>query len=113
VASHSLVHFDLSTGKIANQIRFEADGQVSTNRITSHPSMIIGAFEDNMVRIFDQNRMTYSFKAHNDSVMSVSLLSNMNQFFTCGHDGFVKLWDLRKLEPVSIFKVKINLIIGS
>ena len=40
--------------------------------------MLIGAFEDKMVRIFDKNRMKYSFKAHDDSVMSVSLLSNMN-----------------------------------
>ena len=59
-------------------MNFEAEGQISTNKIISHPSMLLGAFEDRMVRIFDKNRMTYSFKAHDDSVMSISLLSNMN-----------------------------------
>ena len=57
----------------------------------------MGAFEDKMVRLFDKNRMTYSFKAHDDSVMSLSLTLTSNEFFTCGHDGFVKLWDLRKI----------------
>lgn len=57
-----------------------------------------------MVRIFDKNKMTYCFKAHDDSVMSIALVANMNEFFTCGHDGLVKLWDLRKFESISTFK---------
>lgn len=67
--------------------------------------MLLGAFEDKMVRVFDKNRMTYAFKAHDDSVMSVALTCNFNEFFTCGHDGFVKLWDIRKFEPITTFKV--------
>ena len=61
-----------------------------------------------MVRLFDKNKMTYAFKAHNDSVMSIALTANLNEFFTCGHDGLVKLWDLRKTEVVSSFNVFIN-----
>lgn len=65
----------------------------------------MGAFEDKMVRLFDKNKMTFSFKAHDDSVMSIALTANVNEFFTCGHDGCVKLWDLRKIEPISSFNV--------
>jgi WD40 repeat protein len=52
------------------------------------------------VRLFDQNKLVKEFKAHDGPVMSASLVSNYNYFFTCGHDGFVKLWDIRKCETV-------------
>lgn len=67
--------------------------------------MLMGAFEDKMVRFFDRNKMTHCFKAHEDSVTSIAATPNINEFFTCGHDGFVKLWDLRKLEPIVSFNV--------
>lgn len=42
--------------------------------------------------------MVDSFKAHNEPVMGVSMHSNhANSLFTCSQDGFVRLWDLRKL----------------
>lgn len=47
--------------------------------------------------------MVKAFKAHDSPVMSASLTSNSNYFFSCGHDGYVKLWDLRKFETVVSF----------
>lgn len=35
--------------------------------------------------------------------MSATLLSNNNYFFTCGHDGYVRLWDIRKCENIKSF----------
>lgn len=65
----------------------------------------MAAFEDKMVRLFDKSKMTYAFKAHEDSVTSIASSANLNEFFTCGHDGYVKVWDLRKLEPIISFNV--------
>ena len=70
----------------------------------------MAAYEDKMVRLFDKNKMTYAFKAHDDSVSSIALTANINEFFTCGHDGFVKLWDIRKLDPISSFSVNYSVI---
>jgi WD40 repeat protein len=43
--------------------------------------------------------MVECFKAHREPVMSISLnWNNPNNLFTCGQDGFVKLWDMRKLK---------------
>jgi len=53
--------------------------------------------------MFDQNKLVKSFKAHEGPVMSASLTSNNNYFFTCGHDGYVKLWDLRRCEVIEMF----------
>jgi len=42
--------------------------------------------------------MIDSFKAHNEPIMGVSLhFNNPNSLFTCSQDGFVRLWDLRKV----------------
>lgn len=50
------------------------------------------------MRLFDSHKMVDSFKAHNEPVMGVSMHSNhANSLFTCSQDGFVRLWDLRKL----------------
>lgn len=38
----------------------------------------MGAFEDKMVRLFDKNKMTYAFKAHEDSVTSIATTANTN-----------------------------------
>jgi|688.fasta_scaffold504008_1 hypothetical protein len=38
----------------------------------------MGAFEDKMVRFFDKSKMTYSFKAHDDSVTSIAATTNIN-----------------------------------
>lgn len=50
--------------------------------------------------------MVECFKAHNEPVMAVSLnWNNANSLFTCGQDGFVKLWDMRKLKD-SVWQVE-------
>ena len=38
----------------------------------------MAAYEDKMVRLFDKNKMTYAFKAHDDSVSSIALTANIN-----------------------------------
>jgi hypothetical protein len=38
----------------------------------------MGAFEDKMVRFFDKSKMTYAFKAHEDSVTSIAITANIN-----------------------------------
>jgi catabolite regulation protein CreA len=40
--------------------------------------LIIGGFEDKIVRIFDKSKMTFAFKAHEDSVTSIATTANMN-----------------------------------
>lgn len=58
-----------------------------------------------MIRVFDNNRMTHSFIAHDDSVMGLAMLSNRNEFFSCSHDATVKLWDIRKFEALQTLRV--------
>lgn len=40
--------------------------------------MLLAAFEDKMVRLFDKTKMTFSFKAHEDSVTSIATTANIN-----------------------------------
>lgn len=71
----------------------------------SNNSIIAGAFEDAMIRIFDRSKLVHSFEAHDESVMSLSFTNNPYELFSCGQDGLVKLWDLRKYSVVCSFKV--------
>jgi WD40 repeat protein len=73
----------------------------------SNNAIIAGAFEDAMIRIFDRSRLVHSFEAHEESVMSLCFTSVPYELFSCGQDGMVKLWDLRKYAVVSSFKVLI------
>ena len=41
--------------------------------------------------------------------MSVSFTNNPYELFSCGQDGLVKLWDLRKYSEVCSFKVVVKL----
>ena len=77
-------------------------------RIASNGSVIVGAFEDSMIRIFDRSKMVHSFEAHEQSVMSVCFTKNPYELFSCGQDGAVKLWDMRKYSQVCSFKVLIS-----
>jgi WD40 repeat protein len=74
-------------------------------RIISYPNFFVSAHEDKMIRVFDNNRMTHSFIAHDDSVMGLAMLSNRNEFFSCSHDATVKLWDIRKFEALQTLRV--------
>ena len=65
----------------------------------------MGAFEDAMIRVFDKSKVVHSFEAHEQSVMSVSFTENPFELFSCGQDGAVKLWDIRKYTEVCSFKV--------
>ncbi len=65
----------------------------------------MGAFEDNMIRVFDKSRLVHSFEAHEQSVMSVCFTDNPYELFSCGQDGAVKLWDMRKHAEICSFKV--------
>jgi len=62
-----------------------------------------------MVRIFDRSKLVHSFEAHEESVMSLCFTENPYELFTCGQDGAVKLWDMRKYSQVCSFKVRIIL----
>lgn len=110
--THGLVMFDKESAAVTNVLKFNATGQVSTNkyaslyfRIISYPNFFVSAHEDKMIRVFDNNRMTHNFTAHDDSVMGLAMLSNRNEFFSCSHDATVKLWDIRKFEALQTFKV--------
>ena len=58
-----------------------------------------------MIRVFDKSKVVHSFEAHEQSVMSVSFTENPFELFSCGQDGAVKLWDIRKYTEVCSFKV--------
>lgn len=49
-----------------------------------------------MIRVFDKTRVVHSFEAHDESVMSVCFTQNPFELFSCGQDGAVKQWDMRK-----------------
>jgi WD40 repeat protein len=59
-----------------------------------------------MIRIFDRSKLVHSFEAHEESVMSLCFTNNPYELFSCGQDGLVKLWDLRKYTEVCSFKVQ-------
>ena len=56
----------------------QISNQSFIHRIISHPNLLMGAFEDKMVRLFDKTKMTSCFKAHDDSVTSIATTANMN-----------------------------------
>lgn len=59
-----------------------------------------------MIRVFDGNRLTHSFQAHDDSVVSLASLPNQNEFISCSHDSTIKRWDVRKFEALQTLEVK-------
>jgi hypothetical protein len=61
VNNNFLVEFDLESQKPLTNIQFQAEGQISTNRIVSNNSLLAGAFDDAMVRIFDRSKLVHSF----------------------------------------------------
>lgn len=67
-------------------------------RIISNGNIIAGAFEDGIIRIFDHSKLNHSFKAHDESVMSITFTNNPYELFSCGQDGYIKLWDMRKYQ---------------
>lgn len=58
-----------------------------------------------MIRIFDRSKLVHSFQAHDESIMSLCFTNNPYELFSCGQDGLVKLWDIRKYSVVCAFKV--------
>lgn len=70
---------------------------------------MIGAFEDCMIRIFEHGSLVHSFEAHEESVMSVCLASD-KELVSCGQDGMVKVWDMRKFDSLAVFRVLTALI---
>ena len=54
--------------------------------------------------------MVNSFEAHEQAVMSIAFSEHPYELFTCGQDGAVKLWDIRKYTEVCSFKVRIQAI---
>lgn len=60
-----------------------------------------------MIRVFDKSKVVHSFEAHDQAVMSVSFTNNPYELFSCGQDGAVKLWDMRKYSEVRSFKVRV------
>ena len=62
-----------------------------------------------MIRVFDKSKVVHSFEAHEQSVMSISFTDNPFELFSCGQDGAVKLWDIRKYTEVCSFKVQIKI----
>jgi WD40 repeat protein len=54
--------------------------------------------------MFDGNSMVKQWKAHSEAVMSVALSwACPNSLFTCGQDGYVKMWDIRNLDQGAIW----------
>ena len=62
-----------------------------------------------MIRVFDRNKMVHSFEAHEESVMSLCFTDNPYELFSCGQDGAVKIWDMRKQTEVMSLKVLYSL----
>ena len=50
--------------------------------------------------IYSENLVINSFNAHNDSVTSINVINDM-YITTTGHDGYIKLWDLRTLNCIN------------
>ena len=44
--------------------------------------------------------------AHNDAVTSINVVNDI-YITTTGHDGFIKLWDLRTLSSINTIQVNI------
>ena len=55
------------------------------------------AHENRNIKIYDVRRsyQIHDFVAHGDAVTGLCFDSNSNQLFTCGHDGNIRVWDIR------------------
>jgi len=74
--------------------------------------ILYSGYEDGSLKIIDlrqkegiymnykENQVSNSFSAHNDSVTSINVINDI-YITTTGHDGYIKLWDLRTLNCIN------------
>lgn len=76
------------------------------NRVRCSQGLILAGLENKSVRLFDSRRhlSVGEFIAHSDAVTGLSVDGANQQLVTCGHDGNVRLWDLRTFKCLSDFK---------
>jgi striatin 1/3/4 len=118
--SKSLEIFDRETGRVLSHLPFKVEdaGAISAqvNRVACHTSlpMVVSGHEDHRIRVFDLNsaKMVTSKPGHDDAVTGLSFHPSKLEFTSVGHDGRVKVWDLRNYSLIAEVK-NVRLILVS
>lgn len=100
---------NISTGAVLTQVKDESI-EAAYSASALHPDGLIVATgtEDSHVYLWDvqQNMKNVAKLAgHTGAIRSLAFSSNGFHLATAGHDGVVKLWDLRELKKISEFEV--------
>ena len=77
--------------------------------MVSHPtqSLIISGHEDRQIRFFDLNsgKLVHQSVGHTDAVTGLSIHPNNTRFASVGHDGSLRVWDVRNYECLQEIEV--------
>ena len=99
--------FEIEDGTMGWDYSFEGKSdvsQVNCLKLGSGLKMLAAGHEDNFIRFYDPSSSTYlsdsdkkikEMAAHSDSVTGVQFRNHF-QLISCGQDGNVRVWDLRK-----------------
>ena len=110
--------FDHITGQVAESISVKTNDnltyvQQQINSISSHPTMSILATgsENGTLSLYDfscKKEISKTQGAHSDSIGSVLIDPNGINLYTGGHDGKLKMWDIRNFGDKAQCIVEIN-----
>lgn len=76
------------------------------NRVRCSQNLIFVGHESRNVRMHDVRKsyQIHEFVAHSDSVTGICYDPMTNQLFTSGHDGNIRIWDIRTFKCLSDLK---------
>lgn len=77
------------------------------NRVRCSQNLIITGHESRNVKVYDRRKAgkINEFVAHSDSVTGICVDHLSHHLFTCGHDGNVRVWDIRTYKCLNDLKV--------
>lgn len=97
--------FDIESSKASAIIGYNSNKLSQVNKVVSEE--VTGNFyagcEDGFVRIFDErsNKIVKEWMTHSDCTTGLDVSRDSFTLASCGHDGAVKLWDLRNYEIIA------------
>lgn len=117
----SVWSFDLNSSSAKSKVNYRGGASSQVNQLSSDffsSGLTAAACEDGFIRVLDfrTNKVVQSWQAHQEAVSSLDLTPDGSTLVSGGHDGFLRLWDLRrgtKLGEKELHSPKMDEVINS